>query len=78
MKKEAAIWVAVIWFALTFFIGFLDSTVNQRPIDPNKTKSGCVYKSVVSYFSPGYMVACELFRNRFEREGFGPILEQKK
>lgn len=66
--KWYGIWFS-IWFAVAFFFG-LCSTLGERG-DFKNPKSGCIYESWAPYLSPGYIVACELFRKRFEREGLG-------
>lgn len=43
--------------------------VGDRYSFVNNNLSGCVYKSLSSFTNPGYVLACELFRKRFEYEG---------
>lgn len=69
------------WNVLGFLIGGMD-TGNERGGTQQCTgsgptwkcevvdiHSGCVYKSFASFTNVGYVVACELFRKRFEIEG---------
>lgn len=80
MKKyKAEIATAfVIWFAIGFVMGLVE-TMSYRwdwEYEPgtgkhiDTSKSGCVYKSYAAFLSPGHISACELFRRRFEMEGF--------
>lgn len=64
--KKAISIILAIWFALGFMVGSIASG-NSRSFDH---KTGCVYKSVAAFLNPGYLAACELFRQRFEIEGF--------
>lgn len=73
-KTEIAIGSAA-YFAIGFLIGFME-TIGYRTDREFKngsyvdiSKSGCVYKSYAAFLNPGHVVACELFRRRFEKEG---------
>jgi hypothetical protein len=77
LKFIAAILLAVN--ALGFFIGCMD-TINARgsghytPVANggliwiSDNRSGCTYETFSALMSPGYIVACELFRKRFSHD----------
>jgi len=55
-----------------FGIGFISGaciTIDARTNGQN----GCVYRSISSLANPGYVLACELFRKRFEYESIGKV-----
>lgn len=76
--KEALAGIFLIWFAVGFVAGAMvtiDYRTDTRWDSAAKTavdisRSGCVYKSAAAFINPGYIAACELFRRRFEVEGF--------
>jgi hypothetical protein len=71
-------YILLVYFCAGFAIGSLESLMirtdqtydakEQKVIDTSR--SGCIYKSVSSLLNPGHIIACELFRRRFEVEGF--------
>lgn len=65
-----------VWFGIGFLIGAI-TTASERDAghyDDHKFvsdgRSGCIYRSLAVFMSPGYVAGCELFRKRFEYEGF--------
>jgi hypothetical protein len=46
-------------------VGVIVGAVNAI-FQRNDGKSGCIYRSISSIISPGYVLGCELFRARFE------------
>lgn len=51
---------ALMWLGLGFVTGGI-VTAEER----DKGGTGCVYKSIASVVSPGYIIGCELFRKRW-------------
>jgi hypothetical protein len=64
-----------IWYAVGALFGIID-TLNARSnilaMDPNhKYSSGCTYTSLSGVLNPGYVIACELGRARWNWEPGG-------
>lgn len=82
--KEKLMYVAAFmlcWNAAGFFVGAL-ATVDYRNdhdwVDGryvSTAKSGCVYKSISAFTNPGFIIACELFRKRFEIERIEQVVK---
>lgn len=52
---------------LYWIIGWLSIGVGVAFYNRGETKNtGCIYRSIGSFVNPGYIVGCELFRERFE------------
>lgn len=49
------------WFFGAVAVGAINA-LHERSLNG----TGCVYKSLASFTSPGYILGCELFRKRFE------------
>lgn len=79
--KETIIGLSIGYFCVGFFIGAMESyderTSHKYESQPgggmttiDTSKSGCVYNSIAAFLNPGHLVACEIFRKRFDLEGF--------
>lgn len=62
--KEVVVGIFIAWNVVCFFVGFFQTMEARYPRDESKSQPGCVYSSIAS-FSPGHVLACELFRKRF-------------
>lgn len=76
----------LIWCLIGAMIGFIDSSDEQRHGEFVKNdkgemqwvkqpKSGCIYNSLSAFTNPGYILTCELLRNRFEYEGVDQVFK---
>lgn len=79
-----------VWSGTGFLVGILvsanerqqnyhwdysvDEKHPQKVIEPGR--SGCVYKSIAPLLNPGYVIGCELFRKRFEKEGIEKVFQK--
>lgn len=66
-----------IWILAGFCAGMIESIAMREDttyIDgkvADTSTSGCVYQSYSALINPGHLLGCELFRRRFNMEGFG-------
>lgn len=68
-RRQIVKFAILSWFAAGFLMGGVESCNDRYPCGYHVAgTSGCVYESYASYLMPGRILACELFRKRFERE----------
>jgi hypothetical protein len=70
----------LFWFVISFLISFVWGgvvTIAERGSYRDAT-DGCVYRSYASFVSPGYVLACELFRARFEKHSVLDVFKETK
>ena len=80
MNKQVILIALLVYNACGFLIGSVETLGERdnREYDAtNRTwkdmsTSGCHYKSLAAFLNPGRVLACEIFRRRFDQEGFGP------
>lgn len=76
--KEWILGGLCIWFAVGFAWGAAETVIMRNRFHYDyelkkqieDSKSGCVYSSVSSFLNLGHVAACELFRHRWDLEGF--------
>lgn len=74
LSKEIGIALAYLsaWvFGVGFLMGFF-ATIDAR----TNNQTGCVYRSVSSLANPGYVMACELFRKRYEYGNISEVFQK--
>lgn len=78
MKIRALLYVMGAWSATGFMFGAMNTLMERDTVfGTRQAKSGCIYRSVAPLLNPGYVLACELFRVRFEYEGVDKMVESE-
>lgn len=77
--------VILLWNVMGLVIGSMASvmerdarTYNQKTNTYTEDgKTGCVYKSVSAFTNIGFILGCELFRERFDYEGIDKVFSKE-
>ena len=68
MFKDFILPVLGILFVVWCVLGFVQGIFNTFPPEHILKEKECRYKNVAAYANPGYILSCELFKERFAKE----------